>query len=125
MICGFLSIMLPLSDSPVEERKANESWRIIYGSPMVVEVFGIIFTCLFVKHPSLNELIQNDRKEEALGEIQKIYKTDNSPEQLEEVYNLIKDSMQTESKDISVAEALCSRKYRRATWNGIMITYIC
>lgn len=84
--------MLPLSDSPVEERKANESWRIIYGCPIIIEVFGIIFTGLFVKHPSLNELIQSDRKEEALGEIRKIYKAD-TPEQLEEVYNLIKDNM--------------------------------
>lgn len=89
-----------------------------------MEVFAIIFTCLFVKHPSLNELIQNDRKEEALGEIRKIYKAD-TPEQVEQIYHLIKDSMQTESKDISAAEACCSRKYRRSTWNSVMVTFIC
>ena len=76
MICGFVSLMLPLSDSPLEERKENESWRIVYGFTLVAQVFSILFIVLFLKHPSLNSLIQNDKREEAMGEIAKIYKTD-------------------------------------------------
>lgn len=35
MVCGFVSLLVPLSDSLVEEREADEYWRVVNGCTIV------------------------------------------------------------------------------------------
>lgn len=57
LLAGAISLILPLSDSPVEERKADEKWRLVYGFNLVVHAASYVFIYISLEHPSLKELI--------------------------------------------------------------------
>ena len=54
MVCGFVSLIMPESDAPVEDMIADETWRIVYGSTLILQLLGTIFILFFMKYPSLN-----------------------------------------------------------------------
>jgi hypothetical protein len=73
MVCGFVSLIMPESDAPVEDMLLDETWRIVYGSTLILQLLGTLFIFFFMKYPSLNQLVADDKKDIAIGEIKKIY----------------------------------------------------
>jgi hypothetical protein len=36
MVCGFVSLIMPESDAPAEDMILDETWRIVYGSTLIL-----------------------------------------------------------------------------------------
>lgn len=36
MVCGFVSLIMPKSDAPIEEMVNDETWRFVYGSTLIL-----------------------------------------------------------------------------------------
>jgi len=59
-------LVLPPSDSAIEDLKNGDNWRIVYGVPVVIcHIIPLTLISVFFRHPSLRELLGNinDQKE--------------------------------------------------------------
>lgn len=122
MLVGWVSILLPY-DQSYEERKADESWRIVYGFTLIIQAVSYIFIWVSLKNPSLKELIKNDDREQAFVEINKIYQINKNQEerQTQDVYKFLKSGLSEMTNQITSCESICGAKYRRASLNGLII----
>ena len=68
-------------------------------------------------------MIKEDKKEEAIIEIKKIYKIDKKDEvrQVNFIHDEIKKSLGDKGNKVDTCQAICGKKYRRASCNGLMI----
>merc|ERR1712159_716341 len=110
MICLLLGIALPTDPANFEN---DQYWRICWGFPIFSIGTGTCLLITYFREDSLVFLIKNDKKEEALDFIRRIY---DKSEDFESVYDSIKANIKIEQKKVSFKDALCGGNYRRATW---------
>jgi len=125
VVSGLLGLLLPY-EAAAAVRAADERWRIVYGISLVAQLYGLFIFGFVIKNPSLNELIKNDEKELAKREIKRFYAIDQDNEEahLEELYTNIQKGLSEPSQGVSTCQALCGKKYRMATFNGIVTMFI-
>ena len=59
------AIILPLKEDGKEALLANETWRIIWGYPIINQIFFSILIAIFYKNPSLQDEINRENYDEA------------------------------------------------------------
>ena len=58
-------MILPESDSSIEELESDKNWRIVYGAPVLIcHVIPMIIISVFFRHPSLRELLGTLKEKE-------------------------------------------------------------
>lgn len=83
-----------------------------------------------MQNPSVNDLIRNDNKDKAFKEIAKIYildkglSEDEKSTKIEKLFYQIKSTLSEQKEDVSIKDALISKKYRRGTWNGVITCFL-
>ena len=105
-----------------EAKKEDEMWRVIWLGPVVVGVVEILFTVLIYRREPVGYCLMEGRDEEAIQSLARIYrkKDPDSPESLQTLieahYSNLKKNTTMDAVSTSFKDALCGKKYRRATW---------
>jgi len=87
----FIAVILP-EDWDIEALEANESWRIIFGLPIISYAVILIGLMFLIPYDAPKYHISQGERYKALKSIHKIYKTDNSERTAQRIYNYIKRS---------------------------------
>jgi hypothetical protein len=93
--------------------KNSEFWRIILGFPFITItlcMFGMIF---LVRNETVKFLVIKKRDSEALAAIKCVYHKD---EPHDEILDHLRANTQKKTDIVSLKDAMCNLKYRRATW---------
>jgi MFS family permease len=79
-VSNFIGFWVPaLDEDGLLALKNDQNWRIVYGFPMIMQLFSVILIVLFVPEISLKKLLLEDEsKEKALVMIRKIYRHDDA-----------------------------------------------
>ena len=91
LIAMFIAVILP-EDWDIESLEANESWRIIFGLPIISYLMILIGLVFLIPYDAPKYHISQGERYKALKSIHKIYKTDNSERTAQRIYNYIKRS---------------------------------
>lgn len=120
---------MPDSYQPKEVLKENESWRVIYLCGLVVNAFTS--TCLWLFFPvlSLKDELTKKNDQAVKNTIQKLYRFDGSEKTLQTIKNEIIKNLHVEEdlvepEKVGIVEVFTSKKYRTASWNGIIVAII-
>ena len=70
MLTFFLGAVLPKEESAYED---DETWRIVFSSPIVVAVIQIILFLFFFREEPIDYCIGAERTDEALRLMKKVY----------------------------------------------------
>jgi len=108
-----------VEDGP-EVLESDQTWRIIYGASILLEVAAIILVKLIVTAPSLKDAIQTDS---GFTEISKVYKVRNNDD-ITKIKVALSPIEEAKKEEISLGEAFLSSKYRFAHWNSVFICFM-
>ena len=128
MIAIVLAVGLPEADD-IEGMKNDEYYRVIYGFPWVFQALTIIMLLTCYKEDSIVFLIQNEDDEGALKNISKLYSANEDPKKVLEVIksrsssNIKGAKGGSEKTHISITQACCDPRYRRATWVAFTLCF--
>lgn len=111
-----------------EGNKNDEMWRVIFLVPAFIGVFEIILLLLVFKEEPITFCITNDREEEAIRHMCKVYRIKDPASTTEPIEKLLESKLgiqrQSTSMDASSTtfkQAICGKKYRKSTWVCFMI----
>lgn len=115
-----LAIILPEA-TDVEGMKADEvGWRVIYGFPYICQVLtNLLFLTMF-REDSIVFNIANGNDEDALKLIRKVYDKNEDPHA---VLATLKSTSQKGSSNVTIGQATCDRKYKKATWVAFALCF--
>jgi len=114
-----LAILLPESDD-VEALKADGNWRIIYGFPYLCQFLTNLLFLTAFREDSIVFNIANGNDEDALLLIRKVYAKTEDPHA---VLATLKSTSQKGSSNVTIGQATCARKYKKATWVAFALCF--
>jgi len=120
LIATFSAVVLPKDKATHEELAANESWRYIFGFPIVFFVIVIIGMLTIVRTDTPKFLLQKDL-EAAKESINVIYEIDedNSEVEIDRILTFMRNFNQKETSTVTLKETFVSPKYKKNTWINI------
>lgn len=90
--CYGMGAILP-DAKDFEANKNDEMWRVIYLVPAFIGVFEIIFLLLVFKEEPITFCITNDREEEAIRHMSKVYRIKKSASTTEPIEKLLESKL--------------------------------
>ena len=121
MVVFFLGSVLPDPDD-LEANKQDEFWRIIWIFPAIIGLIEILLTLFVIRLEPINYCVMTGRDEEGKKHLRKVYrlKEPADSQKQEEIYSKkfmkLKGNTSMDAASVSFKEAVCDRKYRKATW---------
>ena len=130
--CGFVLAfgmggLLP-DAKDLEANKADEYWRVIYLVPAFIGIFIVLIVALVFKQEPIAYCIVMGHEEQGKQHMHRVYsKTDpKSSETIEEIlesqYNFMRRSTTMDATSTTFIQAICGRKYRRASWTCFILS---
>ena len=116
-----MGVVLP-DPADIQANKDDELWRIIWAAPAAIGLIEILLTLLVMRLEPIAYCMMTGNNADGNEHLRKVYrkKDSSSAETLEELmssqYNFLKMSTSMEASSVSFKEAVCGRKYRKATW---------
>lgn len=117
LIATFSAVILPKDDASDTVLAENETWRYIYGLPIVFYVivfFGMLF---LVPTDTPKFLLQSDRAS-AEKAVRNIYKTSDQTD-VDDILGYLSQNNQKETSTVTLKETFFNPEYRRCTWVNI------
>ena len=99
-------------------REDQVYWRLIYGFPIVLNLMALRFIGTYFKEPSIIDLVQAYEDERALEQVKRVYK---NVDDYDELIRKLRKTTNKENSKVSIRTALSDRKYRRASWNALIM----
>jgi len=121
LVAMFIAVILP-DDLDTAALEANESWRIIFGLPLVSYTLILIGLTFLVPYDSAKFHMSNNQRYKALKSIHRTYDTGGSERQAQRIYNYIKRNSTQATSTVTFSEAFVTDEmYRRASWTNVAI----
>ena len=129
--CGFVvafgmgGLLPDATDS--EANKVDELWRVIYLVPAFIGIVELLLITLVFKEEPIAYCLMMGYEEQGKQHMRRVYsKTDpDSPETIDEIldmqYNFMRRSTTMDATSTTFSQAVCGRKYRRATWTCFIL----
>ena len=121
MIALFIAVILP-DDLDTEALETNESWRFIFGLPIITYaliLFGLVF---LLPYDSPKFHIAKGERAKALESIHRSYDTRGNEQAARSIYNYIKKTSTQETSSVTFGQAFFTDEmHRRASWINIAI----
>lgn len=114
-----LALVLPESND-YEAMKVDGNWRIIYGFPYICQVLTNLMFLTCFREDSIVFNIANGNDEDAIKLIKKVYAKDEDPHA---VLATLKSTSQKGSSNVTIGQATCDRKYKKATWVAFALCF--
>lgn len=119
MIAIVLAVGLP-DDGAIAEQEADEFWRVIYGFPYLLQFLMVLMFTTCFSHDSIVYNISHGHEDEAKALIKKVYAKGEDPDLV--MMDLKSKSTKGSSK-VSMRDATCDPKYRKATWVAFALCF--
>lgn len=100
--------------------KADNNWRVIYGFPYICQFLTVLMFLTCYREDSITFSIGAGKDEEALKLIQKVYKSDEDPD---EILADLKGKSSKGASNVTLTQACCDKKYRRSTWVAFALCF--
>ena len=116
-----LGSILPETED-VQGNKDDENWRIIFMMPALIGIASILLILFVFDIDPIIYCIMTDNEKDVIRHMKRVYRKKNpdSPETIEEIldaqYNYQKQSTTMDASSTTFKQALCGKKYRKATW---------
>lgn len=121
-ISNFIALSVPLEEDGQLALYRDKNWRWVFGAPIFLQALSMLILTCGIKHMSLSNLIQDGDEAEAMPLIKKIYKV--TDDQAKQIYHKIARSILDKDEEVvPLKEALTHSKYRRASWNGVILAF--
>ena len=119
--CLLIAAILP-ADDDLAGLEANESWRVIFGLPILTYTLILIALVFLIPYDSPKYYVASGQQEEAVKSIHRMYNTGGSEENARRIYNHVNENSATETLNVSLAEAFVTDEmHRRASWVAVAI----
>ena len=111
----------------LQANKDDEMWRIIYLMPALIGLVGIILILSVFRQEPISYCIMMGYEEQGMAHMRRLYrKVDpDSPETIDEIlemqYSFMKRSTTMDASSTTFKQAVCGRKYRRASWTCFIL----
>ena len=92
-------------------------WRLIYGFPIVLSLMSLRFIVTYFKEPSIIDLVQA-HSDEAMAQVQRVYR---DVDDYDELIRKLRKTTNKENSKVSIRAALSDKKYRKASWNALIM----
>lgn len=75
---NFMGLLIPIDngmDGDAQKMKDDQNWRFVFGMPILLELYTIVALVFFIKHESINHLLQREHETSDLlkAELKKVY----------------------------------------------------
>jgi len=114
-----LGAFLPEADDK-EGLLADGNWRIIYGFPYICQALTNLLFLTCFREDSIVFSIGNGDDESAITLIKKVYAKTEDPSA---VLATLKSTSQKGSSNVTIGQACCDRKYKKATWVAFALCF--
>lgn len=116
-----IAYILP-DDQDIEGLETNQSWRLIFGLPILTYSLMFLGLVLLVPYDSPKFHMQLNQRSLAIKSIHKVYNTDGDTRTAHKIYNYIKKTSADTTSKVSFTDAFfINEKYTRASWISVLI----
>lgn len=119
MVAIVLAVILPES-TDYEAMKKDDLWRVIYGFPYICQFLTNLMFLTCFREDSIVFNIANGNDEAAIALIKKVYAKDEDPQA---VLQTLKNTSHKGSSNVTIGQACCDRKYKKATWVAFALCF--
>jgi len=119
MFAIVLAVGLPES-TDIAAMEKDGFWRVIYGFPYICQFLTNLMFLTCYREDSIVFNIGTGNDEEALALIRKVYAKDEDPNA---VLATLKGTSQKGSSNVTIGQATCDRKYKKATWVAFALCF--
>ena len=119
--CYLMGEILP-DPEDIQANRDDELWRVIYIVPAIVGIIVILLVLLIFRDEPVTYCIMNDLEEEGKRHMARVYRkkdlTDAQTidELIESQFSFQRQSTTLDASSTTFKEAVCGRKYRKASW---------
>lgn len=119
MVAILTGVFLPKDKS--KELEHDDTWRYLFGFPLVLLVLQLIVTFTYYKEDKIKFCVNSGKYEEAERFIQKAYVLEGKDYTSSDILEHLKKNTSKKQCDVSLWEVMTSPKYRKATWIAFTI----
>lgn len=125
-VSNLLGLLIPLDNGKVGDVQKmidDQNWRIVFGFPILLEIYTVLALIFVIKNESMIQLLQKEDPSTELvqTELKKIY-TIPSTMTYEQLGNKLKSQIKfKETVPCTVYQGFKSKQYRRASINGLLL----
>lgn len=125
-LSNFMGLLIPLDngdEGDVQKMLDDQNWRLVFGFPILLNLYTVIVLVFFIKHESIIQLLQSeDQNSELLqAELKKVYSIPSTVTYEQLVLKLRGEIQFSDPVPCTVIQGLSQKQYRRASINGMLL----
>lgn len=123
---NLMGLLIPIDNGdPGDAQKMldDQNWRLVFGLPILFELYTIIILVFFIKYESIIQLLQAEPPTSATlqAELRKVYSIPKTMTYEQLAVKLKREIKLKDAMPCTVIEALTNRKYRMASVTALML----